>query len=337
MTAHTTNTATPLVRPTVQIVSPLRYPGSKRRLVGYLAEALRLSGLRPDLLIEPFAGGASVSLQLLASDAVDRAALGEKDRLVADFWRTVFNESDYLCREVRRWTPSVSEWERLRALSPRSPRTRARKCLFLNRTSFSGVLSDSAGPIGGKAQASAYGIGCRFPKDRLQRRIRQAAALAPRVPLVHHGDWHDAVGAALALTDPERAFVYLDPPFYRKADRLYRHHFDDAEHARLADGVADLAARGVPFLLSYDAADEVADLYRDRGLTPSRIELVYSATGRGGPATAAELVVSNLPRLPTATRVWRTQAEWHTASGDGQTSSVPTVEEPALCAPTHLQ
>ena len=320
MTARTTNVATPLVRPTVQIVSPLRYPGSKRRLVGYLAEALRLSGLRPDLLIEPFAGGASVSLQLLASDAVGRAALGEKDRLVADFWRTVFDEPDYLCREVQRWTPSVSEWERLRMLAPRSPRTRARKCLFLNRTSFSGVLSDSAGPIGGKAQTSAYGIGCRFPKGRLQRRIRQAAALAPRVPLVHYGDWRDAVQAALALTEPERAFVYLDPPFYRKADRLYRHHFDDAEHARLADGVADLAKRRVPFLLSYDDADEVAELYLDRGLAPSRIELVYSATGRGGPTKAAELVVSNLPVLPEATRVWRTQAEW-TTGGDGRATT----------------
>ena len=315
----------PLVRPTVQIVSPLRYPGSKRRLVGYLAEALRLSDLRPDLLIEPFAGGASVSLQLLTSGAVHRAALGEKDRLVADFWRTVFADPDYLCREVRRWTPSVADWERLRSLSPRTARTRARKCLFLNRTSFSGVLADTAGPIGGKAQASAYGIGCRFPKGRLQRRIRQAAALAPRVPLVHHGDWHDAVETALSLVDPRNAFVYLDPPFYRKADRLYRHHFDDAEHARLADGVASLAERGVPFLLSYDDADEVAALYLDRGLTPSRVELVYSAKGEGGPAPAAELVVSNLPKLPGATRVWRTQAEW-TAGGDGQVSAeLPTV------------
>lgn len=133
---------------------------------------------------------------------------------------------------------------------------------------------------------------------------------------------------ALALTEPHRAFVYLDPPFYHKADRLYRHHFDDAEHARLADGVAALAERGVPFLLSYDDADEVAALYADRGLAPSRIELVYSATGKGGPAPAAELVVSNLPVLPEATRVWRTQAEWM-AGGDGQASQAP----PAVLIP----
>lgn len=313
----------PLVRPTVQIVSPLRYPGSKRRLVGYLARALELSRFPPDLLVEPFAGGASVALQLLASGAVERAALGEKDPLVADFWRTVFAESEWLCREVRRWTPSVAEWERLRALTPRTARTRARKCLFLNRTSFSGVLAETAGPIGGKAQASAYDIGCRFPKDRLQRRIRQAAALAPRVPLVHGGDWAETVEAALALTRPEEAFVYLDPPFYHKADRLYRHHFDDAEHERLADGVAALAGRGVPFVLSYDAADEVAALYEARGLAPARVELVYSATGRGGPSRAAELIVSNLPVLPEATRVWRTQAEWmgRPSTGSGQAPS----------------
>lgn len=307
----------PLVRPSVQIVSPLRYPGSKRRLVGYLQRALELSGLRPELLVEPFAGGASVSLQLLASDSVDRAVLGEKDVLVADFWRTVFAEPEWLCREVTRWDPSVDEWKKLRALAPRTTRRRARKCLFLNRTSFSGVLADTAGPIGGKAQRSAYDIGCRFPKERLVRRITQAAAFAPRIPLVHHGDWAATLDEARELARPDQTFVYLDPPFYHKANRLYRHYFDDAEHARLADGVQRLAEQRVPFVLSYDPADEIAELYEQRGLSPVRVEFVYSTRSGGGPSTAAELIVSNLPHLPDATRLWRTAAEW---KGNGRAS-----------------
>lgn len=312
-----------LVRPNASIVSPLRYPGSKRRLVGYVAQALALSGIKPDLLVEPFAGGASVALQLLASDAVERAVLGEKDPLVASFWQTVFDDPEYLCTEIRKWTPTVDAWQTLRDSTPRAPHRQARKCLFLNRTSFSGVIANTAGPIGGRAQTSDYGIGCRFPKERLQKRICQASLLGPRVPLVHLGDWQDTIDAALELAEPGRAFVYLDPPFYRKADRLYRHFFDIAEHVRLADGVASLAARGVPFLLSYDAADEIAELYRDRDLPLSRVEFIYSATAKGGPAPAAELVVSNLT-LPDVSRIWRTQAEWLTR-GDGQSSAVPSV------------
>ena len=51
-----------LARAEASILSPLRYPGSKRRLAVYIAETLRLNGLQPKLFVEPFAGGASVAL-----------------------------------------------------------------------------------------------------------------------------------------------------------------------------------------------------------------------------------------------------------------------------------
>ena len=47
------------------LISPLRYPGSKRRLVDYISEALRINGIRPSLFIEPFVGGGSVVINLL--------------------------------------------------------------------------------------------------------------------------------------------------------------------------------------------------------------------------------------------------------------------------------
>ena len=322
----------PLVRRNATILSPLRYPGGKRRLVGFVAEALRLSGLQPLVYAEPFAGGASVALQLLASGHVEQAVLGERDPLVASFWRTVFHTrsphrgAEALVRRMARAPVSVAEWDRLRALHPRTDLGRAAKCLYLNRTSFSGILAPTAGPVGGRAQTSDHGIGCRFPLDRIARRLRKAAVLAPRARVIE-GDWSAAVDAALDGADPTRAFVYLDPPFFRKADRLYTHHFAYDDHVRLADGVAALAARGVPFMLSYDAADEIADLYTARGLPPHRVELMYSATGRSGPARAPELVVSNLPHLPTATRLWRSQKEW-LSSGDGAATTEAPLTPP---------
>ena len=319
---------TPFLRRNATILSPLRYPGGKRRLVSFVAEALRLSGPKPAVYVEPFAGGASVALQLLADGHVERAVLGERDPLVAAFWRTVFqtgrprHDARALVRRMERAPLSVAEWDRVRASRPTSDLGRAAKCLYLNRTSFSGILSPTAGPLGGRAQSSDHSIGCRFPVARIAGRVRQAAALAPRVEVVE-ADWSVSVEHALAGVAPEQAFVYLDPPFYHKADRLYTHHFAHADHVRLADGVASLAARRVPFVLSYDAADEIAALYTERGLTPRRVELMYSATGRTGPASAPELVVTNLSRLPDATRLWRSQQEW-SLSGDGAATQLPT-------------
>ena len=71
--------AQPMPRHEASLLSPLRYPGGKRRLVGYIAQALQMNGLRPKLYVEPFAGGASVAIQLLNDGHVERIALGERD------------------------------------------------------------------------------------------------------------------------------------------------------------------------------------------------------------------------------------------------------------------
>jgi len=67
-------------------LSPLRYPGAKRLL---LPAIRRLLPEHVDLLVEPFAGGASVALALLDEGRSDRVALGDADPLVAAFWSVV--------------------------------------------------------------------------------------------------------------------------------------------------------------------------------------------------------------------------------------------------------
>ena len=302
---ETPQRAPALVRREAALVSPLRYPGGKRRFVGYVAETLRLNDLRPRLYVEPFAGGASVALHLLATGQVERVLLGERDPLVAAFWRVLFSDTDWLCDQVAACRPSLEEWVRLRAEAGQTEREKAWACLYLNRTSFSGILSGTAGPIGGRAQASAYDIGCRFPAATLMRRIRAVARFAEHVRVVE-GDYRNTLAVASASGVPARdRFVYLDPPFYRKAERLYRHHFAEADHRALRDALAALDA---PYLLSYDAAPEVRALYTDT--RTHGVELLYSATRRGDLVRADEIVLTNLPTLPTSTRLWRTSAEW---------------------------
>lgn len=285
-----------------RILSPLRYPGGKRRLVPYVAAALAENDLRPDVFVEPYAGGASVSLELLQFGLVERIVIGDADPLISAFWETVVTDVDWLCQQVASVDVDLKTWERMKTTDFTTRRERALACLYLNRTSFNGALHKRAGPIGGKAQTSAYGIGCRFPREQLAARLRACAALADRIDVAPAQDAMVTVRESreCARRDGRSVFFYLDPPFWAKSEFLYRRSFTEIEHERLADQLHWLRD---PFLLSYDPAPEIAELYTAHSAaTVAEIELLYTGTAR---SAGRELVISNLPKLPTATKLWR--------------------------------
>lgn len=291
-----------------QVISPLRYPGGKRRLVPYIAALLRENELEPDLFVEPFAGGASVALELASLGLVKKIALADLDPWIASFWRTVFEDCDWLCRKVETMTVDLVTWDRLKRTRAQSRRWQALACLFLNRTSFNGTLHRSAGPIGGRAQASGYDLSCRFPRKRLIARLRACEQLA------HEGRiaWVRCMPAQAAIRDARRdaraadetTFFYLDPPFWAKSSQLYRYGFRDFHHEELAESLRWLRE---PWLLSYDLADEIVELYEKHDVRLANVELLYTATHR---TAYEELVITNRSALPRDTRLWHTKAEW---------------------------
>ena len=177
-------------------LSPLRYPGGKRKLVPYVQAVLKANGLCPDVFVEPFAGGASVALELAATRAVAQIGLADRDPYIAAFWETVFFDCDWLCRQVEEIEVTLETWERMKKTRFRSRRSLALACLFLNRTSFNGTLQSRAGPIGGKSQVSRYAIDCRFPRKRLIKRLRACEQLATeqRVAFVEAGSALNIIG-----------------------------------------------------------------------------------------------------------------------------------------------
>lgn len=72
--------------------SPSRWPGSKRRLAARIASLVG----NCEQLVEPFAGGASVSLELLRTGQVSRAVIGDADPNVHAFWATALNDTEWL-------------------------------------------------------------------------------------------------------------------------------------------------------------------------------------------------------------------------------------------------
>lgn len=228
---------------------------------------------------------------------------------MAIFWKVVFSDDHrWLVKQIERIEPTLALWQKYRNGRYASDRSRALACIFLNRTSFSGILSGTAGPIGGLAERSRYDIRCRFARRTVVRRIEAAAALCGRAKFIHLGEWRETIArVGRTRLHADDVLFYFDPPFYHKADRLYRHYFAEADHQALHDAMAGLRGN---WILSYDPAALIIDLYSRNGTGPKQLELLYSATGSSKPSTVQELIVSNLPALPEASRVWRSVAEW---------------------------
>jgi DNA adenine methylase len=280
------------------LVSPLRYPGGKRRLLPYIARVIEALPNRPSIVIEPFAGGAAVSIGLLEHGHVPRIALADADPLIAAFWQTVFDPKDSvkLANRVLEAEITVEQWRRLREWSPVDRVDQAFKCLFLNRTSFSGILHTGSGPIGGYQQSGTYKINVRFPRARLAKRVIELAKLADRVAYVRCQDFTATLRNPLGGTGLKqlgRTFWYLDPPFWNKADKLYSCHFRNEDHQLLAREVKML--RG-SWVVSYDNHPEVIALYADADHV-DHVCLRYTARSRSKNDKAREALFSNTNAL----------------------------------------
>lgn len=274
----------------VTVLSPLRYPGAKRRLFKNISTFLESSGIRPGLFVEPFAGGAGVSLQLLGSGMTEKVALGDLDPLVASFWKVLFFDTEWLLNQLEDLEVSVDTWKRFKGSEYDSDRKRALACLFLNRTSFSGILAAGAGPIGGYEQRSDYKIDCRFNRKMLARRIRLISTYRDRIDFVDCLDWKETTLRAMEHKK-DSLFFYFDPPFFRKAHRLYRHYFEDADHKKLRDFLCTF--RG-DWLLSYDDAESFRKLYDGPSFQYSDVKTLYSASTINGRGAGNEVLVTNV-------------------------------------------
>lgn len=292
------------------LLSPLRYPGSKRRLAEYIWQALDVNGLKPSLYVEPFVGGGSVALRFLQDESIEQVILMDIDPWVANFWKTVFFHTDWLIEQIESTDVTIEKWKTIKNSSPKTIFEKAWAGFYLNRTSFSGILEKKAGPIGGKEQVSEYKIDCRFPRATLVDRVRKISAFKDKVKAVWCISWEDGIARIthkqkLGDLPKDNLFFYFDPPFFEKADSLYRFYFENRDHVRLRDFLLTLEDK---WLLSYDSADQVFALYGDalkhgtNGTRHDHIELLYSVSVMSERRKAKEVVLTNLDRLPEQNR-----------------------------------
>jgi DNA adenine methylase len=273
---------------TMRHPSPFRYPGGKTSLAPFLAEVIRTNGLEGGVYAEPFAGGAGAALKLLFYEVVSKLYINDRDQRIYSFWQAILNQTDEFIKLVENTPLTVRQWRKQKSILQANRRHSILEIgfatFFLNRCNRSGVLN--GGPIGGLDQTGNYKIDARFNKKELQRKIEKIALYRDRITVkqmdaVSFLSWLFSKGAV----NPERAFVYMDPPYFEKAARLYRIYFRDSDHTALAAFLNQWHT--FRWIISYDDTSYIRKLYRDR-LTVFLMKYSVHTT-----KTGRELIISS--------------------------------------------
>jgi DNA adenine methylase len=251
--------------------TPLRYPGGKSSLGQYVRQMFVDNRILDGVYVEPYAGGAGVAMELLMTGYAQEVWLNDIDPGIYAFWRATLCYTEELIRLIEGTPLTVAEWQRQRAIYLSCAKgdsvALGFATLFLNRTNRSGILS--AGVIGGFSQNGRWLIDARFNREELTERVWRIGRHRHRIHLSNE----DAEVFLSRLKLPPKSLLYLDPPYFQKGQRMYRNHYEPADHAR----IADLVQNKLPYrwIVSYDDTPEIAKLYPARRRV--RYTLHYSA------------------------------------------------------------
>lgn len=256
----------------MKFYTPLRYPGGKGRLAGFMKSVFERNNLCDGTYIEPYAGGAAIALNLLLEEYAWKIVINDIDPLIYAFWHTVLEETEWLLKKIADTPVDMPTWHQCRATHQHYQDYALREVgfatFFMNRTNRSGIIK--AGVIGGKNQSGPYPLSARFNKKNLSARIQKIAHYRNRIMLTNL----DAIElmANPPVAEDEKAFFYLDPPYYCKGSMLYSNFYTHEDHVSIAEHVKEL---DTPWVLTYDSVPEIHALYDSE----SRMDfsLTYSA------------------------------------------------------------
>ncbi len=265
--------------------SPLRYPGGKTWLVPHIRAWLGGFRRAPQVLVEPFAGGAIVSLTAIMENLAERCVMAELDRDVAAFWHAALREGATLGGLVERFEVTRKNVIELGQEDPRNVVEHGFRTLVLNRTRRGGILAPGASLA--RAGEAGKGVASRWYPRTIMDRLGAIASVADRITFCET-DGLKLLGSLLSAGCGDLA-VFVDPPYTaggkRAGKRLYAH--SEIDHPGL---FRMLAESDVSFLMTYDRAPEVEAWVREYGFVA--VQVVMKNTHH---ARVPELVISRSP------------------------------------------
>ncbi len=246
--------------------SPLRYPGGKTWLIPHIRFWLKATGAKPTRLIEPFAGGATVSLTAVMEDLADQCVMAELDNDVASFWEATLDHSEALISMVKEFVPSRDAIEDIEASSPQTIAAKGFRTLVLNRTRRGGILAEGAAL--NRHGENGKGVTSRWYPETIIKRLHAISHYRDRI-IFHESDGLALLEDSLSSSDGSTV-VFADPPYNaggkRAGTRLYR--FNEIDHHRLFEL---LSLGNAHFLMTYDKSPEILRLVKAHGFSVAQV------------------------------------------------------------------
>ena len=257
--------------------SPIRYAGGKQKqakwIINYFPKQFKEYR-------EPFVGGGSVGLKLRQQEdrVIDKFWINDFDPKIYYFWIGAQNHNERNAEYYDRML-EIKKVEGVEFIKKHFWKGMVR-CLdfdvfgtnyfMVNKMGFNGLSSFSEASCITKFTESSIKRYRNVKKDLVGTKIT-------------NWDFQEVIEK-----DGEDVVMYLDPPYYRYNQALYKDH-DNFEHKRLCEVLKQTKHRWV---MSYDDNKYIRDLYKDFYIYEHSWK--YSMAQKGGKLrTGGELIITN--------------------------------------------
>ena len=239
--------------------SPLRYPGGKNKLAQFIALICEKNGVTGHY-VEPYAGGAAVSLYLLFNGYVKEITINDLDKSIYAFWYSILHHTRKFCNRIEQTDVTLENWDKCKKIQKNKERSSLFELgfstFFLNRTNRSGIIN--GGMIGGRLQRGKYSIDCRFNKDELIERIQRIKKCKNKIHLFNL-DAVDLIKKIKNNASINNTLFYFDPPYYLKGPSLYMNHYAKDDHRKVAKEIKTI--KKAKWIVTYDDVPEIKKFY----------------------------------------------------------------------------
>lgn len=239
--------------------SPFRYPGGKTWFVPTFIKWMEHKYPKPEILIEPFAGGGIISLTALFEKFVSGVVMVELDEEIASVWQAIVSgNAEWLARRIRGFNLSKESVIEEISKKSKSVREKAFQTILKNRTLHGGILAEGAGFL--KHGENGKGIHSRWYPVTLAKRFINIGQIASKINI----RCEDGLKVIQNFASRRDAVFFIDPPYTaggkKAGNRLYR--YCDLDHDQLFKICESIQG---DFLMTYDNADEVKVMARRHG------------------------------------------------------------------------